>query len=101
MAKRKRSKRTEKTSRTSKSLRVDSSLLTTLIDEIDELVELLRFLPELNILSTFFQEWAREMEETVVAQLLGGDDLRTASGKGLVAQFAGPRVLMQGNPKDL
>ena len=66
MAKRKRSKRTEKTSRTSKALRVDSSLLTTLIDEIDELVELLRFLPELNILSTFFQERAREMEETVV-----------------------------------
>ena len=66
MAKRKRSKRTEKTSRTSKALRVDSSLLTTLIDEIDELVELLRFLPKLNILSTFFQERAREMEETVV-----------------------------------
>ncbi len=59
MAKRKSSKRTEKTSRTSKSLRVDSSLLTTLIDEIDELVELLRFLPELNILSNFFQERAR------------------------------------------
>ncbi len=66
MAKRKRSKRTKKTSPTSKSLRVDSSLLTTLIDEIDELVELLRFLPELNILSNFFQERAREMEETVV-----------------------------------
>ena len=66
MAKRKHSKRTKKTGRTSKSIRVNSSLLTTLIDEIDELVELLRFLPELNILSNFFQERAREMEETVV-----------------------------------
>ena len=65
MAKRKHSKRTKKTGRTSKSIRVNSSLLTTLIDEIDELVELLRFLPELNILSNFFQERAREMEETV------------------------------------
>ena len=62
MAKRKRSKRTEKTRPTSKSLRVDSSLLTTLIDEIDELVELLRFLPELNILSDSIR--AREMRET-------------------------------------
>ncbi len=66
MAKRKRSNRTKKTIRTSKSLRVDSSLLTTLIDEIDELVELLRFLPELNILSNFFQERARELEQTLV-----------------------------------
>ena len=66
MAKRKRSKQSKKTGRTRKSLRVDSSLLTTLIDEIDELVELLRFLPELNILSKFFQERAREIEEIVV-----------------------------------
>ena len=29
-------------------------------------MELLRFLPELNILSKFFQERAREMEETLV-----------------------------------
>jgi len=29
-------------------------------------VELLRFLPELNILSNFFRERAREMEEAVV-----------------------------------
>ena len=66
MAKRKRSKQSKKTGRTRKSLRVDSSLLTTLIDEIDELVELLRFLPELNILSNFFRERAREMAETLV-----------------------------------
>ncbi len=66
MAKRKRSKRTEKTIRTSKSLRVDVSLLLAMIDELNELVELLSHLPELNILSNFFQERAREMEETVV-----------------------------------
>ena len=66
MAKRKQSKRTKKTSRTSKSLRVDVSLLLAVIDELNELGELLSRLPELNILSKFFQEWARGMEETVV-----------------------------------
>ena len=66
MAKRKRSKRNKKTSRTSKSLRVDVSLLLAVIDELNELVELLSRVPELNILSNFFQERAREMEETVV-----------------------------------
>ena len=66
MAKCKRSKRTKKTNRTSKSLRVDVSLLLAVIDEINELVQLLNHLPELNILSKFFQERAREMEQTVV-----------------------------------
>ncbi len=66
MAKGKRSKRTEKTNHPSKSLRVDVSLLVAVIDELNELVELLSHLPELNILSKFFQERAREMEETVV-----------------------------------
>ena len=66
MAKRKRSKRIKKNNRTSKSLRVDVSLLLAVIDEMNELVELLSHLPELNILSKFFQARAREMEETVV-----------------------------------
>ncbi len=66
MAKRKRSKRTKKINRTSKSLRVDVSLLLAVIDELNELVELLSRVPDLNILSNFFQERAREMEETVV-----------------------------------
>ena len=66
MAKRKRSKRTKKINRTSKSLRVDVSLLLAVTDELNELVELLSQLPELNILSDFFRERAREMEETLV-----------------------------------
>ena len=66
MAKRKRSKRTKKINRTSKSLRVDVSLLLAVIDELNELVELLSQLPELNILSDFFRERARETEETLV-----------------------------------
>ena len=66
MAKRKRSKRTKKINRTNKSLRVEVSLLLAVIDELNELIELLSRVPELNILSNFFQDRAREMEETVV-----------------------------------
>ncbi len=66
MAERKRSKRTKKTNRTSKLLRVDVSLLLAVIDELNELAELLSHVPELNILSNFFRERARDMDETVV-----------------------------------
>ena len=66
MTNRKCSKRTKKINSTSKSLRVDVSLLLAVTDEINELVELLTGVPELNILSKFFQERARKMDEPVV-----------------------------------
>ena len=37
---------------------------------------------------------------TPPAQLLGGDDLRTAAGEGFITQFTGTRVLADGDPKD-